>query len=243
MNYKISLRYNGTNYHGWSIQPNNITIQEVIQNSIYSLFGVKDFVLNASGRTDAYVHAIDQVINLKHKNINLSSNDLYHALNSKLPNDIRINYVKEVDDKFHARYSAKNKTYVYLIETKPNYSVIHYNNVWQYNKPIDIKKIEIIKNKFVGTHNFLSFSTSQLQDTIRTINYINVQKMDTIIKIEINGDGFLRSMVRMIVGCFINYIEGKITINDIDNLFNNPKKGSSQLKVPGCGLYLYKVNY
>lgn len=243
MNYKISIRYNGTNYHGWSVQPNNITIQSTIQKVFEELFNLTNYQLNASGRTDAYVHAMDQVINLKHRNLNIEPEALMNALNSKLPKDIRVNYVEIVNDKFHARYDAKSKTYVYLIETKKEYSVIHYNNVYQYNKPIDINKLNEIKELFIGTHNFLSFSTSELDNTIRTINSIDINEIGSIIQIKINGDGFLRSMVRMIVGCFINYVENKITKQDIINLFNNPKKGSSQLKVLGCGLYLFKVNY
>ncbi len=243
MNYKLSLSYNGTNYHGWSIQPNNITIQSIITNALKELFGDIPFAINASGRTDAGVHALDQVLNIKSKQLNIPAINFKKALQSKLPRDIYINSCIEANENFHARYSCKDKSYIYLINTKPKYDAINHTNIYQYNKPIDTKYIELIKQKLIGTHNFLSFSTSELNDTTRTINEINYTYEDGILKILINGDGFLRSMVRMIVGSIISLNENKISASDIDTFLSQPTKGKSQYKAPACGLYLAKVNY
>ncbi|MGL4950503.1 MAG: tRNA pseudouridine(38-40) synthase TruA [Mycoplasma sp.] len=242
MNYKISLKYNGANYHGWAIQPDVITIHGLIKDIFYSLFKL-NVTINASGRTDARVHALDQVINVKHKNLNLNPVDLLSALNSRLPKDIAINSIEEVDDQFHARFHCKTKTYIYLINTDSNYDVIHFNNVFQYNKKIDLNKIEEIKHLFIGEKDFHSFSTSALDNTVRKINYINITQQKNLVRIEINGNGFLRNMVRMIVGTFLAYNEDKITLPKINDCFKNPIKGKVGFKAYACGLYLAKVFY
>ncbi len=243
MNYKLGIAYNGTNYHGWSIQPNNITVQSIITDALKELFSDTSFAINASGRTDAGVHALDQVLNIKSKKINLNPTQFQKALQSKLPRDISINYCVAVDDNFHARYSCKDKTYLYLINTKPKYDPINHTNIYQYNKPINLKCIDLVQQKLLGTHDFLSFSTSELSDTVRTITDISYIEDGGLIKISITGNGFLRSMVRMIVGTIILLNENKLSENDIDDLLNNPIKGKAQYKAPACGLYLKKVNY
>ncbi len=243
MNYRLSLTYNGTNYHGWSIQPNNITIQEVVTNAVKAIVGNVSIAINASGRTDAGVHALDQVINIKSKHINLPAKDLQRAIQSKLPRDIHINSCIDVNDQFHARYSAKSKSYIYIINTKPNFDAINHTNIYQYNKPINHECINIIKTKLIGTHNFLSFSTSELEDTIRTITDITYTEEGGLLKIKVTGDGFLRSMVRMIIGAIISLNENKINVDDINEWLEHPAKGKSQYKAPACGLYLAKVYY
>ncbi|MGL4948271.1 MAG: tRNA pseudouridine(38-40) synthase TruA [Mycoplasma sp.] len=242
MNYKIGLKYNGSNYHGWAIQPDVITIQGLLKNIFKDLFKI-NVNINASGRTDARVHALDQVINVNSKELNLTAEALESALNSRMPKDICIKYIKVVDDKFHARFSCKNKTYIYLINTQNSYDIIHHNTVFQYNKDIDIEKINSIKNLFIGTKDFLSFSTTVVKDTIRTINSIDITNNNGILKIEINGNGFLRNMVRMIVGTMMAYNDGRITLEKIHDCFENPGKGKSTFKAYACGLYLAKVFY
>lgn len=242
MNYKLSLSYNGSKYHGWAIQPDVVTIHGTLNKVLFKLFNITPNI-NASGRTDAYVHAINQVINLKHDQLNISASDLKNAINSQLPMDIRVNDCIEISDTFHARFHCKNKTYNYLIETRNKFSVMEYEQVYQYNKPIDEKKLKEIMPLFIGTKNFHSFSTSTLDDCIRTVNSINLTWHDSILSISINGDGFLRNMVRMIVGIFLAYNDNLITINDINELFRLPIKGSAKYKAYACGLYLVKVNY
>lgn len=243
MNYKISLSYNGRMFSGWSIQPNVRTVQGEFQKVIESLFHIQNYSLNASGRTDAFVHALDQTINLKHKDLNLSAEQLLNALKSQLPKDINVNSVSIVEDNFHARYHCLSKTYLYIINTKEKYDVINCETIYQYNQPLSINHLKEAANIFIGKHNFLSYSTSTLKDTIRTINWIDIQTSNGLIFIKINGDGFLRNMVRMIVANMINYSAGKCDLTHLEYLLEHPQKGSSQLKAPGCGLYLLEVNY
>jgi len=147
-----------------------------------------------------------------------------------------------VDEKFSARFNAKDKTYLYVLNTK-KFNVFKHNYCYFYSQKIHLYKLRKASKILLGKHNFLSFSTSELDDTIRTINFIKIKKYHDQYLIFINGNGFLRNMVRMIVGCLLDVNENKKSINDLILLLNNPKKGSAITKLNGCGLYLYKVNY
>lgn len=242
MNYKISISYCGTNYHGFAKQKGVPTIEQTLINTFNELFDLNVKIFG-SGRTDRFVHAYEQIISASHNNLNLESTQLKNALNSKLPTDIRVNNVEIVDSKFHARFYAKNKTYIYKLNFDHNFDLFNQNLIYQYNKPIDFNKLDIFIKKIIGTHNFLSFSTTEVEDTIRTINSFEYSIENNLLIFSINGNGFLRNMVRMIIGCFLNYNEDVIDLEKIDNYFTNPKKGSVIRKEKGCGLYLYKVNY
>lgn len=242
MNYKLNISYKGTAYSGFAKQKNNITIQGIIEEKIKELFNV-DVILFASGRTDKYVHAIQQTINIKHKLLNYEPDVIKNALNSKLPKDITINQCEIIDDNFHARFNSKNKTYLYKLNLDKKFNIFEQDIVYQYNNPIDYKKLNEYIDLIIGKHDFLSFSTSELNNTIRTIIDIKYDVKDNILFFYITGDGFLRNMVRMIIGVFLNYNENKISLNDIKKLLQFPKKGSGIRKVNGCGLYLLEVKY
>lgn len=239
-NYKVNVSYDGTNFSGWAKQSNVRTIQEEIENTLSEIFGSK-IIIFGSGRTDKYVHAIDQCFNFK-VNTNIPFNFLKNIINSKLPRDIVINKIRIVDESFHARYSIISKTYLYKINID-KFNLFEQNYVYQYCKEIDINKIKKILSIFIGKKNFLSFSTSEVENSIREIKKISIKKENQYVYIKITGNGFLRNMVRMIVACFLNYSENKVSINDINYLFSNPQKGKSISKAPGCGLYLYKTVY
>ena len=236
MNYKLNISYKGTVYSGFAKQKNNITIQGIIEEKIKELFNV-DVILFASGRTDKYVHAIEQTINIKHKLLNYEPDVIKNALNSKLPKDITINQCEIIDDNFHARFNSKNKTYLYKLNLDKKFNIFEQDIVYQYNNPIDYKKLNEYIDLIIGKHDFLSFSTSELNNTIRTIIDIKYDVKDNILFFYITGDGFLRNMVRMIIGVFLNYNENKISLDDIKKLLQIPKKGSGIRKVKGCGLY------
>lgn len=242
MNYKCTVSYKGSNYYGWAKQNELPTVEFTICNAFKELFGF-DVNIYGSGRTDRYVHAIGQVFSVKHDEINMESEQLMQALNSKLPKDIRIIDCVTVDEKFHARFLAKEKTYIYKVSIHPTYNLFTEDLIYQYNRPIDFAKFNEFKEIIIGKHNFLSFSTSEIKDTVREVYEFNVEQNGDVVNFIIRGNGFLRNMVRMIVGCFLNYIEGRIDLEGIKNLIDNPKKGQAIRKVNGCGLYLYKVEY
>lgn len=240
-NYKCTLSYDGSLFSGWAIQNNVKTIQETIQNELSILFNQKINIF-ASGRTDKYVHALNQVFSFKAK-LNLDPQIIQNVINNKLnKNGILIHSVEIMDQNFHARFSTKSKTYKYVINRK-GFSLFERNYIYQYDKKVNISKIKKIIPLFVGTHNFLSFSTSELENNVRTINFIKIKKTRKTIEIYINGDGFLRNMVRMIVATFLKFNEDNITMEEIKQLFDNPRKGGAINKLPGCGLYLEKVFY
>lgn len=243
MNYKLTISYNGSKYHGWAQQPNQRTIEGELLDAIAKLFN-ENTKINASGRTDTGVHAINQVINFNLNN-NVSPIELQKALNSKLDHDIRVINAEQASNNFHARFFAKTKTYMYIIDCHEVFNPIFESNFYQYNKPIDLEKIIKVSQNFIGTKNFLSFSTSEfpIDRCVRTIYNIDCQYKDDFLIIKICGNGFLRSMVRMIVGCILSYNDNKISEERIVELFNNPQKGGSGFKVPGCGLYLVGVEY
>ena len=241
MNYLVDISYDGNNYHGWSKQKNNITIQQTIEESLSSIYKKKIDIVG-SGRTDTKVHAIHQYFNFHENEINLSIKKLINALKYKIPTDVKINSIKVVDDNFNARYDAKSKTYLYLINTN-EFDLFKNNYLLNYNKPINLDLWNQAKELFIGTHDFLSFSKSFLANTTRTINEIKILNYKGLIKIYINGNGFLRNMVRMIIGSLIDLNENKKSLSDIKRLISNPKKGSANTLANPCGLYLYKVNY
>lgn len=242
MNYKLVISYNGARFYGFAKQLNLRTVQSTIENAIDELFGIKLTVFG-SGRTDRYVHAIEQVISFKSKNLNIDPKSMMNAINSKLDNDIRVLDCVEVSDSFHARFSAKSKIYVYKINVDSKYNPIESEIIYQYNKPVDLSQFETYKSMIIGKHDFLSFSTSEVANTIREIYDFSYVQNDNILTFEIHGNGFLRNMVRMIIGVYFDLIENKIDLKTIKDYFDNPKKGKAIRKMNGCGLYLYKVNY
>ncbi len=242
MNYKVTVAYNGSHYHGWAIQKDVVTVQGAIQTTLYEIFKRK-IKINGSGRTDAYVHAYAQVFNFKHKKLTLDGPTMTYALKRSLPKDIEIIKVVVVDDTFHARYHVLDKEYVYCINTNERHDIFQEDIIYQYNQDIDIDKINKLAQEFVGEHDFLSFSTTQIANSTRCIKSIIITNDDGIVKIFVKGTGFLRNMVRMIVGNLLVYNNDKKSYDDIIKLLNNPKKGASITKAPGCGLYLLKVNY
>ena len=241
--YKAIVAYNGNNYHGWAYQHDVVTIQSTIQNAFEIALKTKTTIFGAS-RTDAKVNAIGQVFHFDlNKSIRISCNKIRQCLNKVLPYDICITNIKKVNKKFNARFDAKAKTYIYKMNIAKKNNPIEASFIYQYNKFFNLKKTMQIKNLFIGRKNFLSFSTDlpNSQNNIKKISSITITKKKEIIYFKIIGNGFLRSMVRMIVGCFIAYSENKISLVEIKDCFSEPKKGKSKYKAPACGLCLEKI--
>lgn len=244
--YKVVVAYNGNRYHGWAKQPKFLTVQQTIEDAFYNVFKQKIKIFCA-GRTDKKVNALGQVFhfdwNIKTK---VKSSAIIKAINHVLPPDIHLIKIVSVDNNFHARFSAKWRIYQYFINVGPHYDPISFSTVYQYNKPINLKKINQLKKMFLGRKNFLSFSIDrrkQKKGLIKTIKTIKITKNKNIIKIEIKGNHFLWSMVRMIVGCFIAFNENKITKKEIRDCFIHPQKGKSHFRAPANGLTLFNVIY
>ncbi len=240
MRYLVNLSYDGSNYYGWSKQKHEKTIQDHLEKVLSKIFKEK-IIIHCSGRTDKGVHALNQYFHFDSEMM-FDPNKLVSILNRFINEDIYIKKIKLVNQEFHSRYSIQNKTYLYVINTSKKDPFMSSKEL-NYNKEINLIKLQEILNTFLGEHDFLSFSTSVLKNTNRKINWIKVSKSNNKIKIKINGNGFLRYMVRMIVGYSLIVVEEKKDIDSIKKLLANPSKGSAIHKAYPSGLYLYNVYY
>ena len=239
------VSYVGTKYAGWQKQPNVLTIQEVIEKEISKYFN-REITIYGSGRTDAGVHAFGQTF---HFDIDVDSIDLdrfLYSINQMLPDDIKIEDIQEVDPSFHARFSAKSKMYCYsiILESK-NPFLKEYN--YLYPREINAEKLKDLLTHFVGKHNFKNF-TSKEEDKdgfVREIYSIDVdQRSPEAIQIYLNGNGFMRYMVRLIVGTAIHCLEKGLDVTYIDSLLDeNSERNIVSYKAPANGLVLAAVEY
>lgn len=242
MRYKVTISYNGSNYHGWAKQNELATVQKTVEDALNSFFPYP-ITIYGSGRTDAKVHARAQVFHFDtKKESNIRSNELLKALNNILPYDIHILQIQEANSNFNARFDVKQKTYEYIINVG-KYDVFLNQLEYQYNKNIDIKKMKTAIKLFIGSHDFLSFCTEQRESNIRKIFAFKISKNNNLVYFTITANGFLRNMVRMIIGALLAFNDNKIDLITIKNNLSNPQKGHSTYKAPGCGLYLKKVKY
>ena len=242
-NIKLTIEYDGTNYSGWQNQENAITIQEKLEIAISKITGEK-ISLIGSGRTDAGVHALGQVANFK-TNSSIPGDKYKFTLNNILPEDITIIDSKEVDLNFHSRFSAVKKRYKYRIYTRKMPSAIYRNVSFHYKHDLDIDKMIEASKYFLGTHDFASFKgrKSVVKGTIRTIYKLDIEKVDNFIEITIEGNSFLRYMVRNIVGTLINVGSGKTKAEDIPNIIKSENRNCAGKTAPAQGLFLEKVYY
>lgn len=241
MHYLVTVSYDGSNHHGFSRQKNVLSIQGVIEDALQSIYRYPIKIIG-SGRTDASVHAIDQKIQFTETKANLSTNKVKSLLNKYLPSDIHVVNVKLVNDKFHCLRDVKSKTYIYKINTN-TYDVFLSRYMLFIDHKLNIKKLKDAMKLFIGEHDFLSFSSSELTNTIRIIYKFNVTYKKGIYTFKITGNGFLRYMVRMILGSIIAYHDNKLDLQSLRKLLLIPKKGSCQYKLSGNGLCLKKITY
>lgn len=241
-NLKLTIEYEGTNYHGWQKQAKGIrTVQQTIEKVLEKLLQEK-VKLIGSGRTDAGVHALAQVANFRTNSL-ISKVKLKKALNSLLPPDIVIKKIEDVDLSFHSRYCAKSKVYRYIILNREFPSAFLKNRVYFYPHPLDLRLMRKSANILKGRHDFRCF---QLKDkferrSTRNIKNIRIFKRSNLINIEIEADGFLYGMVRSIVGTLIEIGRGRGI--DLKKILKAKKRAFAGPTVPACGLYLVKVNY
>lgn len=241
-NILFGVSYLGTNYAGWQRQDNALSIQEVIENALQELAG-KEIEIYASGRTDSGVHAFEQCFNAK---LNFKDvNKLPYALNSKLPEDIRILWAKEVDDNFHARFSAHKKTYIYRIKTEYIESPFDSFITTYLSFNLNLEKMQQAAKLFIGQHNFKAFcsANTSCQDFVREIYSLNIQRQGQLYEFEICGNGFLYNMVRIIVGTLVDVGRGRLTTENVQQLLNGNERKNAGKTMPAKGLILKNVEY
>lgn len=241
MRYLVNMSYDGTMYYGFQKQKNKRTIADEIEDNLSKIFQEQIKIIGCS-RTDRGVHANDFYFHFD-SNKELNENKLLKSLNNLSSDEIYFKKIVKVSDEFHARYNVKSKEYVYIINTK-TYEPTKRNHILQYNKNINKKLIKKASKYLIGTHDFKSFTQgNEKENTVRTINYIKLKEEKGLIYIYINADGFLKYMIRNIIGLFLDLNEGKKNIKEIKNIIDNKDRTNLGIKALPCGLYLNKVNY
>lgn len=229
---------------GWQKQPDKLDIQGSIEKAIEQITGEK-VELNASGRTDAGVHALGQVANFK-TNSSLPIEKFPIAINSKLKKSIRILDAEEVDERFHSRLTCKKKTYRYIIDNSPMGSAIYRYLETHIPQKLDVEKMEEAVKYFEGEHDFKAFKASgtSSKSSVRTIYEAKVYKVNqNKIYIELTGNGFLYNMVRIIAGTLVEVGLGKMQPQDIQKIILDGKRENAGKTLPPNGLYLVNVEY
>lgn len=242
-NIKLTIEYDGKGFNGWQKQPNKLNIQGTIERAIEEITG-EQVELNASGRTDAGVHALAQVANFK-TNSKLPIEKIPLAINSRLKKSIIIKDAEEVDEKFHSRLACKQKTYRYVINNTYNGTAIYRNLECHIPIKLDIKKMQQAIQYFIGEHDFKAFKASgtSSKSSVRTIYDATVYTENDRVFIELTGNGFLYNMVRIISGTLVDVGLGKIKPEDIIEIIKMGKREKAGKTMPAHGLYLVKVDY
>ena len=243
-NIKLVIEYDGKEFNGWQKQPNKLNIQGEIEKAIERITGEK-VDLNASGRTDAGVHAIGQVANFK-TNSNIPIEKIPIALNSNLKKSIVIKSAEEVEERFHSRLSCKKKTYRYIINNSKYGTAIYRNLETHIPMKLDIEKMKEAVKYFEGEHDFKAFKASgtSSKSSVRTIYKAEViDAGNEKIYIELTGNGFLYNMVRIISGTLVEVGLGKIEPKEVKNIIQSKKRENAGKTLPPQGLYLVKVEY
>lgn len=240
--YLIDFSYSGANFSGYQKQPGKRTVQDEIEKVLSSINN-NSVKLTSSGRTDALVNAIHQKAHFD-LDKEIGAYKLNGALNSYLPNDIYVNSVTKVDNLFHARYMVKSKTYEYLINTG-DYNPLLRTHVYQYCKPLNIRKMKKAVKYFIGKHDFTTFVSAEdkKEDKVREIYDASVDEKEGIIKITFKGSGFLKYQVRNMVGTLIKIGEEKVLPDIVLSLLEKKDRKCAFLCAPAQGLTLTDVKY
>ena len=242
-NIKLTIEYDGKDFNGWQKQPNKLNIQGEIEKAIERITG-EEVELNASGRTDAGVHALGQVANFK-TNSNIPIEKIPIALNTNLKKSIRILNAEEVDERFHSRLSCKEKTYRYVINNSEYGTAIYRNMEYCVPQKLDVEAMQKAAKYFEGEHDFKAFKASgtSSKSSVRTIFKAEVTKHEDRIYIELTGNGFLYNMVRIISGTLLEVGMGRIKPEEVSEIIESKDRLKAGKTLPPQGLFLVEVKY
>jgi tRNA pseudouridine38-40 synthase len=249
MNYRLLIQYDGTDFHGWQIQDGQRTVQGELAR-VLSLLDDRDVMVHGSGRTDAGVHAAGQVasINLQRE---MTPHKLRNAINGNLGRDVRILFVEPAANNFHARYSALGKTYVYRLVQGPVMSPFWARFAHQEARPLDLDRMRAVASQFIGEHDWTAFSAAQsdAESRVRTLTRLDIQAgwdgrgHCRLIELTLSANGFLRYMVRSIVGTLFAVGRSEIASETIARALSEGDRNLVGATAPACGLTLQSVQY
>ena len=244
MKVKLTVSYDGTDYCGWQVQPNGVTVQEVLENALETVVGQR-LKITGSGRTDAGVHAKGQVAHFETPFDNIPAEKFYKALNVHLPPDIKVLDSQLASDDFNARRSAKSKTYSYFCYLSNVEQPLKERFAVKLDRQPDIQKMQEVAKILVGEHDFkcMCSSGSGVKTTVRTIYSIDIEQQEDDITFSISGNGFLYNMVRIMVGILLDIGLNRLTEKDVEEMFITGKRKFSIKTLPAKALRLIKVEY
>ncbi len=243
-NMLLTISYDGSHYHGWQIQNNAVTVQEVFQNSLSKIIG-DNFEVKGCSRTDSGVHANMYCISVKTYHP-IEPQRLKAALNRWLPMSVVVLDCKIADNDFHARYSCTSKEYIYKIWNNEVRNPFLDGYALHYRYKIDEQMLNKAAQSFVGTHDFTSFCTldnRDMGDMRRTVKAFSVTREGDLVIMKVEADGFLYNMVRIMVGTLLRIQQGKIPSDGIPEIIAKKDRHFAGPTAQPCGLYLNKVNY
>ncbi len=242
MRFFIQLSYNGTNYHGWQIQPNATSVQETLTKVLGVVLNDKDITIMGAGRTDTGVHASQMFAHFDYEN-EIDAKTIVHKLNSFLPKDIAVSNIIAVGENAHARFDAKQRTYEYKINLTKNVFLDELS--WYYNKELDVDAMNDAARLLMEFIDFQCFS--KVHTDVNTFNCRISQafwkKENDQLTFTISADRFLRNMVRSIVGTLVYVGLGKISKADFQAIIESKDRKKAGFSVPACGLYLTEIKY
>ncbi|ERK28869.1 tRNA pseudouridine(38-40) synthase TruA [Clostridium intestinale] len=243
-NLKMIIQYDGTRYKGWQRQKDNdLTIQGKLENVLSKMTGETIQVIGC-GRTDSGVHAENYVANF-HTNCEYSIKTIMGYLYDFLPEDIVVKSIKDTGERFHARYNVKSKTYIYRINNSKVRNVFNRKYVYHTDENLDLENMRKGAEYLIGTNDFQSFTSLKhnTKSTVRTINYIDIKENDGLIEIEVNGNGFLLNMVRIITGTLLEVAKGKLKPEDVKRILDEKRRAEAGPIAQPKGLILKDVTF
>lgn len=242
-NLLLNIGYDGADYHGWQVQKNAVTVQEVFQNAVEKVFGARLPVKGCS-RTDSGVHANCYFVSFQTE-LSIACDGVVRALNTVLPKDIAVLDCREVPLDFHPRYCCREKEYVYKLYNGAIRNPFLLRYAYQYRYPIRLERMQQGAKAFLGTHDFRGFCSarSDVEDTVRTITAFTVERQGDMVLFKVRADGFLYNMVRILVGTLLFVSEGKIDPADLPAIIESGERIRAGKTAPPQGLYLNRVEY
>jgi tRNA pseudouridine38-40 synthase len=242
-NYKLLIEYDGTDYAGWQIQKNAVTVQQKITHAVEVI--TKDKInLIGSGRTDTGVHALGQVANFRIEH-ELDLRKFHYSLNAVLPNDISVVKIEKVNESFHARYDAKYRSYIYIFLHNKSPFYEKYSYLFPHIKSVDLDSLNMLSRSLLCGHDFTSLSkkNSQIEEKFCVISEIHWRSIIDKTIFYITANRFLHGMVRTIIGTLLFAAEKNLNEDYLKELLEAKDRTKAEQSVPAKGLFLFKVRY
>ncbi|WP_064091238.1 tRNA pseudouridine(38-40) synthase TruA [Rossellomorea aquimaris] len=241
---KCIIAYDGTNFHGYQIQPNQRTVQGLLEDRLSDIHKGEKIRVSASGRTDAGVHANGQVFHFDTP-LAIPEEKWPVVLNTKLPDEVTVKEASYVSMDFHSRFSVLQKEYRYRVYTGKTRSPFYRHFALHYPQPVSVVEMKKAASYLLGEHDFTSFCSAktEVEDKVRTIHRITIEEYEEELVFLFVGNGFLYNMVRILVGTLLEVGSGNISNEDIPSILDAKDRNAAGKTAPPQGLYLWKVDY